>query len=187
MQRPLQRHTLKCTTVSFTAYGSCCITRGMDEPQAPATSALQHDVLQPKASWRQQQRCTQTHPRISSSTWLAAAVMAGPFTAQCSCTVLLLRLGCDTTSTDRSKVPVDGSKSLKRTWGPISCAEGIEGMLPRRTQPLLLLLSGPAAAPMAVPAAVLKLGAYLCRGSMRAGQEEGCVSGVQAPTAWRAW
>lgn len=112
-----------------------------------------------------------TYPMISSSTWLCAAVTAGPLTAQCNCTVLLLRLGCDTTSTDRSYVPELGSTSLNRTWGPISCAVGSCGILPVKTQPLLLTPIPAAAAACgvgtAVPAAVLKLGAYLLDGVYR--------------------
>lgn len=81
-------------------------------PAGPTGLLLSTGYPNDKQSWHRQQHRAHpqhTHPRISSSTWLAAAFMAGPFTAKCSCTVLLLRLGCDTTRIDSSKVPVAGS------------------------------------------------------------------------------
>lgn len=119
-----------------------------------------------------------THPMISSRVWLLAAVMAGVLTPQCSCTVLLLRLGWDTTSTDSSYVPVLGSNSPNLTIGPISCAEGKAGSLPVRTQPLASALLAavavaaaavPAGGAAVVPAAVLKLGACLQGGKASSG------------------
>lgn len=75
---------------------SACTARQYVAGSTTACSMLltQHYNASAALAGRQLFDCpADAHPMISSSTWLFAAVMAGPFTAQCSCTVLVLRLG----------------------------------------------------------------------------------------------